>query len=248
MEPIARVAGGVAHDINNLLTPITGYGELLLEGLDEQSEERGDIQTMLKAANELAALARLLQVIAGRQLAPAKAVDLSEIAAGITRPATPGIRVELALAPNLWPVAADASQMSHVLLALEANARDAMPDGGTLYIETANLRLTSRKAHRLGLRPGDFVVLTVRDTGTGIAPRVRRNLFQPYFTTKARGTGKGLGLAFVRGVVQQAGGAIEVASRRGAGSTFRIYLPRLRERSPNGTAGTAVTGGTAQPR
>ena len=231
-EPISRLARGVAHDINNLVTPIAGYGELLLQSLDEDSEARGDVQTIVRAAQALATLARDLQTIAGKQLAPAIPVDVNEIARSMARPSTPGVRVDLALGHDVWRVAGDATQLSHLLLQLEANAREAMPTGGTLHIETANARLTRRAARRLGLEHGDYVVLAVSDTGIGISPRVRRHLFEPYFTTKPRGKAKGLGLAFAHGIAQQTGGTVEVISRPGKGATFRVYLPRCREGVP----------------
>ncbi|HEX6026931.1 MAG TPA: ATP-binding protein [Solirubrobacter sp.] len=227
MEAIGRLAGGVAHDFNNLLTVITGYAEILL-ARDGESEELGEIA---RAANQAAALTRQLLAFSRRQVLHPKILDLNEIVAGMEtmlhRIIGDDVSVGIKLAPNLAPVEADRAQIERVILNLAANARDAMPDGGALTIETANVDVDAEQvaSHGDDGITGPHVLLAVSDTGHGMDEEVAKHLFEPFFTTKGAGTGTGLGLATVFGVVKQSGGGIYVYSEPGRGTTFKIYLP-----------------------
>src|SRR4051795_11017025 len=225
MEAIGRLAGGVAHDFNTLRTVIAGYAEILLAR--EGGEELEEIS---RAARQAAALTRQLLAFSRRQVLHPKVVDLNEIVSGMEtmlhRIIGDDISVGVRLAPDLAPVEADRAQIERVILNLAANARDAMPDGGALTVETANVELDAQQvaSHGDG-RPGPHVLLAVSDTGHGMDDEVRRHLFEPFYTTKGSGGGTGLGLATVFGVVKQSGGGIYVYSEPGRGTTFKIYLP-----------------------
>jgi hypothetical protein len=227
MEAIGRLAGGVAHDFNNLLTVISGYTSLLLAGQESPREELAEIA---HAAEQASALTRQLLAFSRRQVMHPEVLDLNRIIAGMRsmlhRIIGDDVSVGVQLADGLAPVEADQAQLERVILNLAANARDAMPDGGRLTIETANVELDAEyvTTHGDGT-PGPHVLLAVSDTGVGMSPEVRRRLFEPFFTTKGPGAGTGLGLATVFGVVKQTGGSIYVYSEEGAGTTFKIYLP-----------------------
>ncbi len=227
MEAIGRLAGGVAHDFNNLLTVISGYAEILL-ARDGDSEELVEIS---RAAGQAAALTRQLLAFSRRQVLHPKILDLNEIVAGMEtmlhRIIGDDVSVGIKLAPDLAPVEADRAQIERVILNLAANARDAMPDGGALTIETANVDVDDQQvaSHGDDGIAGPHVVLAVSDTGHGMDEEIAKHLFEPFFTTKSAGTGTGLGLATVFGVVKQSGGGIYVYSEPGRGTTFKIYLP-----------------------
>jgi PAS domain S-box-containing protein len=228
MEAIGRLAGGVAHDFNNLLTVISGYAEILLARTDLQG--RDQIGEIAHAAEQASALTRQLLAFSRRQVLHPSVLDVNEIVAGmepmVRRIIGDDVRVGVRLAPSLAPVEADRAQLERVILNLAANARDAMPDGGQLTIETADVELDEdyTSSHGDGAA-GPNVLLAVSDTGVGMSEEVQRHLFEPFFTTKSPGAGTGLGLATVFGVVKQSGGSIYVYSEEGRGTTFKIYLP-----------------------
>jgi CheY-like chemotaxis protein len=228
MEAIGRLAGGVAHDFNNLLTVISGYAEILLARPDTQ--DRDQIGEIAHAAEQASALTRQLLAFSRRQVLHPRVLDLNEIVAGmepmVRRIIGDDVDVSVRLASGLAQVEADRAQLERVILNLAANARDAMPSGGRLTIETADVDLdedytTSRGEGAAGAN----VLLAVSDTGVGMSEDVQRHLFEPFFTTKDPGAGTGLGLATVFGVVKQSGGSIYVYSEEGRGTTFKIYLP-----------------------
>ena len=227
MEAIGRLAGGVAHDFNNLLTVIAGYAEILL-ARDRDSEE---VTEIARAAGQAASLTRQLLAFSRRQVLHPKVVDLNEIVAGMEtmlhRIIGDDVSVGIKLATDLSPVEADRAQIERVILNLAANARDAMPNGGALTIETANVEVDAEQvaSHGDDGITGPHVLLAVSDTGHGMDEDVAKHLFEPFFTTKGAGTGTGLGLATVFGVVKQSGGGIYVYSEPGRGTTFKIYLP-----------------------
>jgi two-component system, cell cycle sensor histidine kinase and response regulator CckA len=228
MEAIGRLAGGVAHDFNNLLTVISGYTELLLARPD--SARREQLGEIAHAAEQAAALTRQLLAFSRRQVLHPRVLDLNEIVAGmepmVRRIIGDDVNVGVRMSPGLPPVEADRSQLERVILNLAANARDAMPDGGRLTIETAAVELDEDYVASRGEgTPGRNALLAVSDTGVGMSEEVQRHLFEPFFTTKAPGAGTGLGLATVFGVVKQSGGSIYVYSEEGRGTTFKIYLP-----------------------
>jgi two-component system, cell cycle sensor histidine kinase and response regulator CckA len=227
MEAIGRLAGGVAHDFNNLLTVIAGYTSLLLA---EETNRCEELEEIAHAAEQAASLTRQLLAFSRRQVMHPQVLDLNEIIAGMRsmlhRIIGDDVSVGAQLAADLAPVEADQAQIERVILNLAANARDAMPAGGRLTIETANVELDAEyvSTHGEGT-PGPHVLLAVSDTGMGMSPEVRARLFEPFFTTKEAGAGTGLGLATVFGVVKQSGGSIYVYSEEGTGTTFKIYLP-----------------------
>ena len=231
MEAIGRLAGGVAHDFNNLLTAIVGYTDLVSESLDESTPAHRDVGEIRKAADRGALLTRQLLAFSRKQFLTPTVLDLNETVSGLRQmlPRAIGehIRTHIRLAPDLARVKADASRIEQVLVNLALNARDAMPDGGDLRIETSNVTLTEPRlrAEGLGLRPGFYVMLTIADTGVGMDPATRQRAFEPFFTTKPQGKGTGLGLATVYGIVDQSGGGVSLETGAGIGTTVRIYLP-----------------------
>ena len=230
MEAVGRLAGGVAHDFNNLLTAILGYTNLVLDELGPDHPSRPDVEQILHAAESAASLTRQLLAFSRRQLLQPQILDLNEIVLRmeslLRRMIGEHIALETGLAASA-PINADQGQLEQVLMNLAINARDAMQSGGQLVISTRDVVVGTEltKAHR-GLMPGDYVVLEVRDTGSGMDEHVLANLFEPFFTTKKRGEGTGLGLATVYGIIKQSGGYIAVRSQPGAGSIFTIYLPQ----------------------
>jgi signal transduction histidine kinase/FixJ family two-component response regulator len=231
MEAVGRLAGGVAHDFNNLLTAIIGYAELLIgrSGTDPVVAQNADL--IRKAGQQAAALTRQLLAFSRKQLLQPKVIDLNSLVVEMEKllRRVIGERFELRTIPEAKQgrVKADRSQIEQVILNLGVNARDAMPKGGTLYIETANVRLDPTKVSEIdaSLPPGDYVELSVTDTGEGMDEETKSRIFEPFFTTKGPGKGTGLGLATVYGIVRQSGGGITVETAVGKGSTFRIYLP-----------------------
>ncbi len=239
MEALGLLAGGVAHDFNNLLTAIAGYGELARARLDEPARARDDLDEVLRAAGRASDLTRQLLAFGRRQMLEHQVVDLNTVVEE-TRPLLErllgdAVRLECRLDPALATVRADAGQLGQVLVNLAVNARDAMPAGGTLTIATGNELVVESGGE---VPPGEYVSVSVADTGSGIDPAVRDRLFEPFFTTKEVGKGTGLGLAVVFGIVEQSRGRVSVRSDPGHGAEFRILLPRTAER-PNGRAHAA---------
>ncbi len=232
MESIGRLAGGVAHDFNNLLTVINGYSATVLDLMSPSDPLRTRITEIYKAGERAASLVRQLLAFSRKQVLKPDLIDLNEMVADMERMLRPlvGDDVEIVtrLAAVLDPVLADRHQMEQVVMNLAVNARDAMPQGGTLTIETARTVWENSCPHCLAeVRPGPYVRISVRDTGTGMNDEVRQHLFEPFFTTKTLGHGTGLGLATVHGIVLQSGGHIDVETRSGEGTCFHVYLPAM---------------------
>ena len=233
MEAVGSLAGGIAHDFNNLLTAILGYCDLALDGTAPDSAAHGDVVEIRRAAVRAGDLTHQLLAFSRRQVLKPVIFSLGTAAADaekiLRRLISENIEVELSVGEDTPEVCADPTQLEQVILNLAVNARDAMPRGGHLRVETGARQLeATRTMSGTSLKPGWYATLEVADTGTGIAPEVRERLFEPFFTTKARGQGTGLGLATVYGIVQQSGGAIELTSEMGRGATFTLYFPAAR--------------------
>ncbi|HEY3974443.1 MAG TPA: PAS domain S-box protein [Candidatus Sulfotelmatobacter sp.] len=232
MEAVGRLAGGVAHDFNNLLMVISGYAEVMLAALEPEHLLREKAEAIQQAADRATTLTRQLLAFSRKQLLELKVVDVNAIVQDMERLLRPliGETVEFStcLARDAAHTRADAGQLEQVLMNLVVNAKDAMPNGGTLSLETLNIVV--EETHRRGqtfIRPGDYVMLAVTDTGTGMDKETQSRIFEPFFTTKEKGKGTGLGLSTVYGIVKQSGGYVLVQSEEGRGTTFQIYLPRV---------------------
>lgn len=232
MEAVGRLAGGIAHDFNNVLTSILITTELLLPGLTDDDPAKADVQTIRGSAKRAAALTQQLLAFSRKQVLKPKVVSLNDLIEGVEPMLRSlleeDIAIEPSLAPDLGNVEMDPSQMEQVIMNLAVNARDALPRGGRIVIETRNVDLNGEyvRTHSEA-QPGPHVLLSVTDNGMGMDPDVMEHIFEPFFTTKGAGKGTGLGLATVHGIVKQSGGHIWVYSEPGRGTTFKIYLPRV---------------------
>jgi len=232
MESVGRLAGGVAHDFNNHLTVINGYCAMLLDDMDPDDPLRESVDEILLAGNRAATLTQQLLTFSRKQVAEPRVISLNDVVAEarkmLSRVIGEDIQIIAHFDPDLGSVVIDPSQMNQVLVNMAINARDAMPDGGRITIETSNIDLDEGyAAHHAGMKPGPYVLLTVTDTGVGMTQQVMQHIFEPFYTTKRMGVGTGLGLSTVYGIVAQAGGWIWVYSEPGRGSTFKVYLPRV---------------------
>ena len=252
MEAVGRLAGGVAHDFNNLLMVIGGYTEVLLEQLEPASAMYQKALAVQQAADRATTLTRQLLAFSRKQLLELKVVDVNAIVSDMERLLRPliGENIELTtkLAAGLGRTRADAGQLEQVIMNLVVNAKDAMPDGGKITIQTANVTLDGalRREHTF-IHPGPYVVISVTDTGLGMDKETQSRIFEPFFTTKEKGKGTGLGLSTVYGIVKQSGGYVFAQSEVGQGTTFRIYLPQVEDAADiSGPAKTASaeTGGS----
>ncbi len=237
LEAVGRLAGGVAHDFNNLMAVIIGNCALLARDVPSTGRARGFVDEILHAGERAAALTRQLLTFSRAQPRSRQSLDLNAIVRDLTRILERVLGEDLVLdsrlAEGLAPIDADRSQIEQVIMNLAVNARDAMPDGGTITIATENAAIDAEAARTYGdVAPGDYVILSVTDRGTGISADALPNIFDPFFTTKEIGKGTGLGLATVYGIVRQTGGAIAVSSAPGEGASFRVLLPRAPDGAP----------------
>ncbi len=226
LESVGQLAGGIAHDFNNLLGIILNYAQFVADDIGEDSPASADVEEIRRAAERAAALTRQLLIFSRREVVRKRVLDLNEVVSELDRllARALGEQVELDthLTSGLWPVEADPGQIEQVLVNLAVNARDAMPGGGRLVIETSNHELD---AERVGASAGRYVRLTVSDTGAGMDQEVADHAFEPFFTTKPKGAGTGLGLSTVYGIVTEAGGTIQLYSEPGVGTTVKVHLP-----------------------
>jgi PAS domain S-box-containing protein len=230
LDALGSLAGGVAHDFNNLLTAIIGYADILQDDLGPGSRHAEDIAEIIKASDRATALTRQLLAFSRRQPFEPRPLQLDERVTDmekmLRRLLGPPVRLVTATDANLSPVLADPSQIEQIVLNLAVNSRDAMPEGGTVTIETRNVRMDEPYAHGASaVPPGSYVMLAVSDTGTGMSAETLARLFEPFFTTKEKGKGTGLGLSTVYGIVKQSQGHLIVYSELGVGTTFKCYLP-----------------------
>jgi two-component system cell cycle sensor histidine kinase/response regulator CckA len=245
MEAIGILAGGVAHDFNNILSIILGYCGMLMDDLDASDPMRADIAEIKSAGERGAALTRRLLAFTRQQIVETRILSLNDVIkdidAMLRRLIREDVNFRVMPAAELGHCKADSSQIEQILMNLTVNAIDAMPEGGTLTIETANADLDDDyvQAH-VGIRAGHYVMLAVSDTGIGMTRQTQERIFEPFFTTKEKGKGTGLGLSTVFGIVEQAGGHLSVYSELGCGSTFKVYLPRVDERLGAASAKAAV--------
>jgi PAS domain S-box-containing protein len=248
METLGRLAGGIAHDFNNLLTVITGTASLAASDLPPETRLHHDLEGILRAGERAAALTGQLLAFSRKQMLQPAVVNLDEVVANVAvmLRRVLGGNIELTTVPTegLGSVSADPGQIEQVLVNLAVNARDAMPGGGVLTIETGNVVVDAAQARTLDMAPGPAVRLSVRDTGVGMDQATRERVFEPFFTTKPLGTGTGLGLSTVYGIIKQSGGGLAVASEPGQGCTFEIVLPRIEGLA---TPAPPVRLGKAQP-
>jgi PAS domain S-box-containing protein len=233
MEAVGRLAGGAAHDFNNVITVISGYGQILLDAVADIPPLKDAAQEVLKASERAAALASQLLAFSRRQVIQPQVLNINEVISNLQRMLGrligEDIELKTILSPDLGLIRADPGQLEQVIINLALNSRDAMPEGGCLTIETANVKLEEAPARSHALPPGLYTVMAVSDTGCGMTAEVQSHMFEPFYTTKERGKGTGLGLSTVYGIVKQHGGEIYVYSEPGKGSTFKIYFPQAGE-------------------
>jgi signal transduction histidine kinase/ActR/RegA family two-component response regulator len=236
MEAICRLAGGMAHDFNNILTPIVGYSQLAINALPPDHPVQNGLQEVRKAAESAAAMVRQLSIFSKRQPENPQIVNLNQMLqnmdAIIRRLLGDRIKLLTLPGPDLGLVKIDPGQFEQVIINLVVNAREAMPGGGKLILETSNVTLTQDYVYQhSGMTPGQYVMLAVSDTGIGMTKEVKAHLFEPFFTTKGMGSGTGMGLSSTYGVIRQSNGYVLVYSEVGHGTTFKIYLPRTEEKT-----------------
>jgi len=236
LEAVGRLAGGIAHDFNNLLGVVLGNAQLLLEKIPAENPLSRGLDHVMLAANRAADLTRQLLAYSRQQVLEPRVFNLNDVLAGLEpmmrRLIRENVEIRIQVAPDLDLVKADPGQLEQVIMNLALNARDAMPNGGRLVIETSNVLIDEEhgKQHpNVSVKTGPYVMLSVSDTGTGIDPETQVHIFEPFFTTKPQGRGTGLGLATVYGIVKQSGGYVWVYSERGKGTAFKVYLPRTDE-------------------
>jgi two-component system cell cycle sensor histidine kinase/response regulator CckA len=247
MEAVGTLAGGVAHDFNNLLTIIGGFADLLAVRLQADPRSKEMVAEIRRSVDRAASLTRQLLAFSRKQVLAPVVLDLNRIVAETSRMVQRLIGEDIEFNavpdPGLGPIRADPGQVEQVLMNLVINARDAMPTGGRLTVETRRVVLDDGETCiRTELRPGEYSVVSVSDTGTGMAPEVQQHIFEPFFTTKAAGRGTGLGLATVYGIVKQSGGGVQVYSEVGIGTTFKVYFPVT-----TGSVARATTSPVAAP-
>jgi two-component system cell cycle sensor histidine kinase/response regulator CckA len=245
MDAIGQLAAGVSHDFNNLLTVILGFGNLMASDAGLADQHKQDLDEVMKAARRASDLTKQLLAFSRQQVLTTAPLDVNKLITNMTgmlgRLIGEHIEVGLALAPDLSLVIVDRGQLEQVVMNLVVNARDAMPDGGHVTIETADVELENSSFHREAVVPGPYVMLAVTDTGCGMSKEIQQHLFEPFFTTKDTGKGTGLGLSTVYGIVKQSKGHIWVYSEPGQGTTFKVYLPRAMRDVPAETVSAAVT-------
>jgi two-component system, cell cycle sensor histidine kinase and response regulator CckA len=252
MEAVGRLAGGVAHDFNNLLTAILGYGDLAKQQIGEEHPAYRHLEQVVRAGERASLVTRQLLAFSRRQVLKPTVLDINQVLAEAQQllTVTLGNRIQLVTLPGagLGKIKADRGQIEQTIVNLAINARDAMPEGGRITIETSNVEVDEAFAQRHPtVAPGSYVCLSVKDTGTGMDAETQAHMFEPFYTTKPKGQGTGLGLATIYGIVKQSGGAILTFSEVGSGTEFRIYLPRVEAQAavePAGGREGAVTGGT----
>jgi len=232
LEAIGQLAGGVAHDFNNMLTAIIGYTDLSLRRVGLENPIRRNLEETKKAAERAASLVRQLLAFSRKQILEPKVLDLNDVVKDmekmLTRLIGENIKLATKLVDDLGSVKADPCQVEQIIMNLVVNSRDAMPRGGKVTIETANVTFDHQTSLRhISVKPGEYVMLAVSDTGSGMDQETQRRIFEPFFTTKDVGKGTGLGLSTVYGIVKQSGGNIWVYSEPGLGTMFKIYLPRI---------------------
>ncbi len=244
MDAVGKLAGGIAHDFNNQLMVIRGGSDLLLRRLPDGDPLRRHAEGIRDAADQAATLTRQLLAVSRKQVLAPAVLDVNQIVVGLSvmleRLLGEAVDLVTVTAPDLGRIKADPGQIEQMMLNLAVNARDAMPGGGRLFIQTANATVTPEEAARAGGAPGAYVMLEVKDTGVGMDREVQSHLFEPFFTTKGHGKGTGLGLSTVYGIVSQSGGHIRVESEPGKGTTFRVYLPRVEDAAPLAAAPRGV--------
>ena len=250
MEAVGRLAGGVAHDFNNMLTVISGYNRMILDELSTLDPLRGYAEEILKAADRAAALTQQLLAFSRRQVMQPRVMNVNTVIAQtekmLRRLIGEDVELVFGLDAGAGNIKADPGHVEQAIVNLAVNARDAMPTGGRLNIETASVHLDENYARtHMGVTPGDFVMIAVTDTGHGMDAETRRRIFEPFFTTKEKGKGTGLGLATVYGIVKQTGGDIWVYSEPKHGTTFKLYFPRVSEAAVEAGTPEAAQAGPA---
>jgi hypothetical protein len=234
MAAVGLLAGGVAHDFNNLLTIITGYSQIVLSSLPDHDGNRPAVEQILKASERAASLTRQLLAFSRRQKVQPKIIDLNALVQSMTtmlrRLIGEDVELHVGLGQNVGRVSADPGQIEQVIMNLAVNSRDAMPEGGSLTIETGNVDLDEEYAlDHVGVKTGPYVLFAVSDNGSGMDRETQDRLFEPFFTTKAPGRGTGLGMSTVFGIIKQSNGNLEVYSEPGKGTSVKVYLPRVQD-------------------